>query len=382
VTKRRGHGEGSIYKAPDARWRGSVDCGWQDGKRKRKYVSGRTRNEVVAKLREAQRAADQGIDADGRLTVGAWLDHWLATVVDGRVESDNTRRNYGDVVRLHLVPGLGRIKLDKLTPEQVDQFLADKAAAGLSKSYVSRMRTVLTDALRHAERRGLVVRNAGALSVLPKMEAPAERQSFRPDQARALLASAEGERLEALVVIGLTCGFRPGELTGLSWQDLDVAASPPTLAVSGSMKYDEHGRPIGRGPVKRSRSGLRTVALAPVAVQALHSHRKRQLEERLAAGPLWSDHGLIFCSEIGTPVHLAALRRVFARIGRAAGVEGADFPYLLRHTAVSLLLDRGATIEEVADLLGDDPRTLYRHYRHKVRAVADAGLRMQKIVAG
>ncbi len=74
--------------------------------------------------------------------------------------------------------------------------------------------------------------------------------------------------------------------------------------------------------------------------------------------------------------------RTFARIAKRAGVDDASFPYLLRHSAVSLLLDGGASIEEVADLLGDDPRTLYRHYRHKVRPIAEAATRMEPLLAG
>jgi len=78
----------------------------------------------------------------------------------------------------------------------------------------------------------------------------------------------------------------------------------------------------------------------------------------------------VFASEVGTPVDPAHLRRTFARIAKRAELEG--FPYLMRHTVVSLLLDGGASIDEVADLTGDDRATLYRHYRHKVRAVATA----------
>jgi hypothetical protein len=56
----------------------------------------------------------------------------------------------------------GHVRIDRLTPEMVDELLAAKAAAGLSRSYVSRTRTILADPLRHADRRGAVVRNAGA----------------------------------------------------------------------------------------------------------------------------------------------------------------------------------------------------------------------------
>jgi integrase len=304
-------------------------------------------------------------------------------VVDGRVGSDNTRKNYEQIVRVHLVPVLGKVRLDKLSPEQVDRFLKSKADEGLGRSHIGRMRTLLGDALTHAERRGLVARNAAALSVMPKTEAPTERQSLRPDEARDLLAAAGGEPLEALVMVGGSVGLRPGELTGLVWSDIDLEASPLALTVSGSMKRRPKatgkGYELERGAVKRSKDGRLTVALPPRAVAALKAHTARQAAEKLAAGPLWHDQGLVFASKVGTPVDPSALRRVFARIAKRSGLTGA-FPYLLRHTTVSVLLDDGASIEEVADLLGDHPRTLYRYYRHKVRPVADAGLRMERVL--
>jgi integrase len=362
------------------RWEGTADVERDPltGARRRVKVRGRTKAECLGKLQQAQTDASEGITTRGTTTVGAWLDHWLTTAVAGRVGSENTAAMYKTTVDHHLKPALGRIKLDRLTAEQVDRFLAAKAADGLSRSYVGRMRTILTDALRHAERRGLVRRNAGALSVMPRMQASAERTSLTPDQVRALLKAAKGERLEALIVVGVAAGFRPGELTGLLWSDLDLDAEPPTLSVTGSMKRTAKGGVV-RGEVKRSRAGLRTVALPRTAVAALRAHKARQAAERRQAGSQWSDHGLIFCSEAGTPLDPSNVRKRFAAIAEKAGLPGG-FPYMLRHATVSLLIDGGHSIEEVADLLGDDPRTLYRHYRHRVQPVAAAGLGMEKVL--
>ena len=319
---RRANGEGSIVQLKDGTWRAAFRLDAEDGTPGRKYLRGRNKTEVIRRLREAQRQVAQGVVADGTMTVGKWLDHWLTTVVDGRVGSDNTRQNYKQIVDVHLKPALGKVRLDKLSPEQVDRFLSTKAAEGLGRSHVGRMRSILADALRHAERRGLVARNAGALSVMPKTTAPAERQSLTPDQARALLAAAQGERLEALVVVGGSIGLRPGELLGLLWCDIDLDASPPTLTVSGSMKrrpkQGGKGYELERGAVKRSKDGRRTVALPPRAVAGLKAHKSRQAAERLAAGQLWQDHGLVFPSEVGTPVDPCGLRAV-PRTYRQAG---------------------------------------------------------------
>jgi len=110
--------------------------------------------------------------------------------------------------------------------------------------------------------------------------------------------------------------------------------------------------------------------LPGAAVDALRAHKDRQEVERRHAGDLWIEHGLVFSTEIGTPLDPSNVRKMFAKVANRAGLAGG-FPYLMRHTTVSLLLDGGASIEEVADLLGDDPQTLYRHYRHRVRPVVN-----------
>lgn len=393
---RRGHGEGGIRFDPiQNSWEATVEAGVDPvtGKRVRFKIRAKTKTQALARMREAREKVDRNVKPGaGAITVGRFLDEWLKTVVDGRVASDNTRVNYEGIVRVHIKPALGSTRLDKLTADQVDRFLARKAAAGLSRSHVGRMRTILADAIRHAERRGLVARNAAALSVMPKTAPPAVRRSLQPEEARRLLAAAQwrgdggtGERLEALIVVGLVVGLRPGELLGLLWRDIDLEGDPATLTVSGSLKReprsDSKGYDLSLGDVKRSTAGRRTVALPPVAVDALRAHRARQEVERGDAGDMWVDSGLVFCSEVGSPLDPSNVRRTFKRVSARAGIEGV-FPYMLRHTAASLLVDAGAGIEEVADLLGDDPRTLLRHYRHKVRPVAGAGLAMQDVLAG
>lgn len=372
MSGRRGPGEGSVYREGPY-WIATVEGGANtfNGRRVRRKVKARTRAEVLRRAAEVRRQIEAGFaPADASTTLTEFLERWLSGVVAHRVDSPNTEANYRAVVRRHLVPGLGSVRVGRLTPEHVDRFLAAKADAGLSHSYVYRMRAVLADALRHAERRGIVMRNAAALSVMPKCQPTTPRRSLTLEEARALLAAAREERLEALVVCGLALGLRPGELTGLLWSDLDLDGRPPVLSVSGSMKRRPDST-LYRGDVKGSAAGLRTVALPAFVAEGLKSHRRRQAEERLRLGEAWADLGLVFCSDVGTPLDPANVRKVFSRLAKKAGLAGT-MPYTLRHSAASLLVDQGVGIEAVADLLGDDPRTLYRHYRHRVRPVVDA----------
>ena len=371
-AQRRGAGEGGC-RFEDGYWVTTVEAGRHPttGKRVRIKRKARTKAEALRKADEARQALVAGLPvAAGTTPLGDFLAQWITTVIPARVSSANTVANYSQTIRLHIEPALGKTPIGKLTPEQVDAFLAAKAAAGYSRNYVVRMRSVLADALAHAERRGIVARNVARLGIVPKCAPTPDRRSLTPDEARSLLAAATGERLDAMVAVGLMLGLRPGELTGLLWEDLALDTIPPTLRVSGSMKRQPDGSVI-RGEPKRSTAGQRTVELPLDLARRLRDHRKRQSAERLAVGELWSDHGLVFCSQVGTPLDPSNVRRTFARIAQRSGLD-ARFPYLLRHTAASLLIDAGIAVEQVADLLGDDPRTLYRYYRHRVRPVVDA----------
>jgi len=367
TTSRRGHNEGGIRKRADGRWEASIDLGYQDGKRRRHFFYGKTRAEAARKLREAQHKIGAGVPlGDSRQAVATLLSVWLELQRSGE-KSPNTIDNYEWAINTYLVPQLGRIPVNRLQPEHVDELLQQMAARGLARNSVVRVRSVLCSAIHHAERRGLVEKNVAELAEIPRCAAKPERRALTVEQGRSLLVSAAGDRLEALVVVGLTTGLRPGELTGLRWVDVDLEHA--RITVSGSMKR-ESGE-LRRGEVKRSRAGLRTIDIPRMTTNSLADHRRRQAAERLAAGPAWSDSGLVFSTTLGGALDPSNVRRTFARIGERAGI-GPSFPYELRHTVASHLIDAGRGVEEVADLLGNDPRTLYRHYRHRTKGSADA----------
>jgi integrase len=174
-TRRRGSGEGSVYQETRTRvgpdglpmattpWVATVEDqrSLMTGKRRQVKLRAKTKAAAVAKASEYRKRRAAGITAEPDQTVEAFLTGWIDYVVTARVKPI-TVDNYEQVVRLHLIPALGRVKLRSLTPEHVDAFLKAKADSGLSRRYVGRMRSVLTDALTHAERRSLVTRTQAA----------------------------------------------------------------------------------------------------------------------------------------------------------------------------------------------------------------------------
>ena len=344
MKHRRGHGEGSIYQRSDGRWVGAVHLGWENGKRQRRVVYGKTQALARAELRKAQQQVDVGLpQPDGTLTVTDVVHRWL-DVLAGKV-SLNTIDNYSTIARLHVLPTLGRIKLARLTPAEVQALLTSKQAEGYSASTVRRIRAVLVQAIKQAERWGLAHRNVAALTDGPRM-AKREGRSLTIEQARVLLNTAKGDRLEALYVVLLSLGLRRGEALGLAWGDLDLDTH--TLIVRQALKRE--GGVLVLGTVKTAGS-RRALNIPSTVADTLRAHRRRQADERLAAGSAWTDTGLVFTTTIGTPIDPANFRHCFAHLCQRAGL-GHWHPHELRHSAASLMLAQGVPLEVVSEILG------------------------------
>lgn len=369
---RRDKSTGSLFfESSSNRWVGLLDLGIDaSGKRRRRRVSALTRPEARRKLDALRRAADAGMPVTpGSLTFGEVLTTWLEEVLPARsgVKSSNTADNYRWAIEKHLKPALGARRLRELTPDDVESLLRDRAAAGMAKNSITRIRSVAVMALRYAQRRDLVGRNVAELAEMPAdARAAAEGRSLTVDQAGKLLEAVEDDRLRGLVITGLMLGLRPGELLGLSWRDVDLEAGVLHVRQSCKRERDKDGRErlvLGEPKTAKSR---RSIALPAPVRAAMQRHRAQQATERLAAGPLWVDHGLVFTTERGGPIDPSNLRKAFSRLTRAAGL-GKWHPNELRHSAASLLSAAGVPQELVADVLGHvDTRMLHKHYRHAV----------------
>ncbi len=354
MTSRRGRGEDSVYLDGD-RWRGAASLGYgPNGRRIRKKVSGATKADVLRKLRDLRTELNGGMPIpDDRLTVAGFLDRWLTASLPGQV-SDKTLDSYTDTVRLHLKPSLGRKVLRKLTVSDVDQLLVWKRNAGYSANTVRIIRAVLRRALRQAEREGLVSRNAAALSTAPRVRTD-EGRALSVDQARALLEQVKGTREEPLLTVMLAFGLRRGEALGMHWSasDWDAATLKVTHAVKRVRDRAETTNLSTRlviGELKTARS-RRTLFLTPELVELLRRHRARLAEERMAIGPAWREHDLIFPSAVGTPMDPDNVSHWFSRICRRAGL-GHWHLHELRHSGASLMLAQGTDLYVVSEVLG------------------------------
>jgi integrase len=318
-----------------------------DGKRLRRKVSGRTRHEVKDKLAQLHSDIHAGIQRPaGHYTVGQAVADWLREGLDGR--GTKTFRPNRDVLK-PVVHSIGQVPLRDLTTRHVRTILTAIAATHSSRTVVL-THNALERAIRHAEANDYVRRNVAALVKPPTGQPGRPSKSLSAAQAAALLTAAEDTRLGAYVVLCLLVGVRTEEAPALTWDHVDLdgdpaaaQAMPPHVAVWRSVR--------SHGDTKTDKS-RRTLALPERAVEALLEHRRRQAEQRLLAGEVWQDHGLVFCTSTGTPLGAGNVRRTFKQLTRAAGLGEDWAPRELRTSFVSLMSDSGVPVEEIARLAG------------------------------
>ena len=345
MAKRRGNGEGSITRRKDGLYMARYTVQTSTGA-KRKTLYGKTRGEVSEKLTKAMADRDGGLvfDADN-LKLGEYLGRWLTDSVRDTVKA-TTYETYERLMRLHLVPTLGRVKLKNLSPAHVRGLYREKLDSGLSSSSVQRIHALLHKALKQAVNDGLIPRNVTEGVKAPRQQRK-EMKTFTPEQARAFLEAAKRDRLGALYIVAIHTGLRQGELFGLRWEDVDLDAG--TLSVHRTLSGAKGG-PRFTTP---KNDKARRVRLTPQAIEAFRDQRKRQLEERMRFAGLWQDHGLVFCSTVGTPLSRHNVyNRSFKPLLERAGLPHAFRFHDLRHTFATLMACSGGHVKVVQEMLG------------------------------
>lgn len=382
--KVRGHGDGALYYSEAlSRWVGVAtvpDPTAREGRRRVK-VTGREKSEAKDKLDDALRKIKEGVPVGPALeTVADVLRYWLERGLDRkRIKSQNTVDSLTWAVEKQLIPAIGAYRIRELECEHVEDMLTKMTGNGMSTSSLTRVHTTLTRALNWAQRRGKVYRNVSGL-----VETPAGTQ--RPShaltvvQVQAVLNAAKDDRLYALWMLGLVLGMRPGELTGLRWQDVDLDTG--VISVRQSLKHRNGELWEGDTKTKQSR---RRFKIFPVAVTALKLHQAHQAAERLKAGSAWTETGLVFTTKIGCPIAPANLRRAFRALVKAAGVPGKQptencpkpgqwHPHEMRHSAGSYMDAMGVPPKRVASILGHEgTRTTETIYIHRQEVIDMTG---------
>jgi len=428
TTGRKPNLRSSIYEGTDGRWHGWVTMGLKDdGSPDRRHRTGPTEDAVTRKVRklESDRDAGRTSKAGRSPTVAVWMATYLDTVCERLVAdgtmSPRTLDDYRSKTHVWIVPLLGQHRLDRMLPEHLDRAYAAMLKEGLSSSTVLKIHRILSRALKIAVRRDKVARNVATL-IDPPTAADTEIEPFTQDEARRILAAAEGRRNGARWSVALALGLRQGEALGLRWSYIDLetgvirawfqvqrttwrhgcahpnacgenrhrAACAPNCerhrhgtTCTADCKRTGHRCPRrtcpkdcaghasfcperhGGGVMFRRRKGRSKLTLQcpPELLPLLRAQRTRQAADRLLAGARWIDHDLVFSSTTGSPIERSDDWREWKAILRAASVRPGRL-HDARHTAATLLMEQGVHIRVVQEILGHTRVTTTERYVH------------------
>jgi integrase len=396
---------------------GTISLGYDDtGKRLRRFVRGKTKQEVKDKLNDLHEEIRAGIYTPATYTVKQCVMDWL----DSLELDPHTMATYRGQAEKWIYPKIGAKKLADFKATDADRFFREVAKV-LGKSSLVKIKSTLVRSIRRAQKYELIGKNVGELVDLPQGQPGHPSRAMTEEQASRVLQAASGQptgyvnvvkvsqgkyaathaasetgelacgtwtrlgaplteigtdlaattcrfcraelgldadaaanrRLEALFVLSITLGLRPGELRKLAWDHVDLNNEIIHVWRSASRT----------GDVKTPKS-KRSLMLPKRATIALQAHKKRQAAERLAAGEAWQDNNLVFCHEDGRMYSSRSLNWRFSKMTKRAGI-GHWHAHEGRHTAVSIMSSNGVPLQEISDTVGHKSthvtETVYRH---------------------
>ncbi len=344
---------GQLIRRGERRWLVRVYRGADASTGKRRYQA----KVVHGSKRDAQRLLTKMLRArdtntlvePSRQTLAVYLDKWLRVSAKPRVRP-RTLRDYQSLLERYVIPEIGWIRLDQLSPPSVQRVYNEMLERGLSALTVRYTHAVLRSALAQAVKWQKLVRNPVDLVDLPR-KPRREMQALSAEQASAFLQAASGTPNEALWVLLLTTGMRPSEALGLKWSDLEGNK----VRIQRVLTRDKDGWRFEEPKTALSR---RTIVLPSTAVRVLRAHRKRQVVRGSPTDVTCETPNLVFATRTGQPLdYRTVVRRHFKPLLAKAGLPNIRL-YDLRHTCATLLLSRGEHPKIVGERLGHSSTTL------------------------
>ena len=342
IRKKTVQRNGKTYTYWEARYTTGYNPG--TGRQIQRSITGKTQKEVAQKLKAATAAIDAGTyQAPCKLLVSEWLETWTENYLGG--VKPRTVDSYKSIVRNHLIPAFGAVRLEALTPDHIQAFYN---GLSLSPKTVKNVHGILHKALEQAVKNRYIPFNPAEACVLPKRE----RTEIKPldeQQITAFLGAIKGHRLEYLFLVTLFTGMREGEVLGLTWDAVNLTAG--TITVNKQLQKERGGSGEYRLVSTKNGKG-RTITIAPFVVATLRKVRVQQSKWKLCSLGCWDNSmNLVFTDELGGHLCAHTVYHRFKDIAASIGLPEARF-HDLRHSYAVAALRSGDDIKTVQGNLG------------------------------
>ena len=411
MAKRNAQGAGNLRKKTVTRsgkeytfWEGRLTVGTDPGTGKpiRKSFSGKTQAEVRKAMQTAAVELNENtFQMPSKLTVGEWLDTWLEDYCGDKKWS--TVKHYKAQVSTHIKPALGALKLQALSPSEIQHFynrllkdghtVQHKDSKGkttvekkpLAAKSVRNIHGVLTKALSVAADMGYIRQNPADRVTLPRVEKK-EIVPLTDEQVKALLTAADSDEYGAIYKVIVFTGLREAEATGLTWDCVDFKAGRITVSKQLQKRPEADGGFVF-APLKNDK--VRTIAPAPFVMDVLKERKKQQLADRIRAGEMWEawnnpkeqEKALVFTNALGEHLHPQTVYNHLKKLVAKIGAPDACV-HDLRHTFAVLSLQNGDDVKTVQGNLGHATAAftldVYGHVSERMKE--DSAARMQNFI--
>ncbi|MGS0765309.1 tyrosine-type recombinase/integrase [Syntrophomonas curvata] len=288
------------------------------------------------------------------ITVGEYFIQWLSTYAELNL-APKTILSYKAEIYNHIIPSLGSIPLEKLSPLHLQEYYTQKlisgrkdSKGGLSARTVLYHHRIIREALKHASQWQLVSRNAVDAVNPPKYKKP-QMYVLSKKQVTEFLNNIKQDRDYPVIYTAIFTGMRQGELCGLRWSDVDLSMG--TINVRQQYQYiDKQGYFFKEPKTAKSK---RQIPTSSELTSLLRQLKKERAQEKLIHGEDYKDHDLVFCLEDGCPLDPKNLSKRFKKLAIANGHPQARF-HDLRHTCATLFLAAGVDAKRVQEILGHE----------------------------
>lgn len=390
----------TISQGADGLWHAYVTVGTKrNGRPDQRHVKRRTREAVEERVDELLAQKQTGlVQKAGRSpTLIQWLETYLTTIAPRKIDP-TTVRGYRSKLWSYVVPVIGKTRMDRLAPDDLDAVYLAMERAGRADATIRQVHRIMSRALEIAYRRKLLPYNPAKLLDAPTAK---PKEMTPPDEAAAgrLLSAAARRRNALRWKLGLGLGLRQGEALGLRWPYVDIDSAEPHIKIHWQL----HRRPFEHGcegaPCGRRRAGncpqrrlplksgeiqvagglilkppkgksAGTVPLPPEFAAELRAHREVQDLEKMMAGDAYARHGFVFAHLDGAPVSPEADWREWQELEEEAGVAGQFRPHDARHFAATFLLAQGVDVRVVQEILRHSSVKVTEGYAHVASRMA------------
>nr|WP_251025966.1 site-specific integrase [Bacillus sp. ISL-47] len=328
-----------------------------NGERKQKKKRGfKTKKEAQMALAEAINAVNKGSYIEpSTVLYKDYLEQWFKTKQNSI--GVQTARVYKDHLNGKIIPCLGKVMLSKLTAIQIQTFINGLSQAGLRSSTVKKTFEIIRNSLEHAVDFEMIPKNPAKKVKLPKSNKK-EMNIWNENEVNCFLEVAKKDPIYIVFILALTTGMRQGEILGVRWKDVDLEKG--LINIQQTLSHD--GKTFLSGA--KTKSSLRTINLSLATINHLKRRKRIVSKEKLSLGPEYQDFDLIACTQHGTPLNPANVRRSFNRLINLADVPKIRF-HDLRHTHATLLLSKGVNVKVISERLGhSDIKVTLETYSH------------------